>query len=891
MSINKLVLFFCAGILLSACDSAEEASQSADGTGVQAAAMPADLRAEVDNVKAQLAQSPTNRQNVQERGMLLWRWVNVYSLQGGVVPVELPLIVAAINMRPLPEGDTEPNLLGFPFYQTIDRFLRELALREDEPNAFGTLAITSSSGPFPAGSYQTLVQTYTVGSRGIDIGGGFLLTGHMIANGGDAQITDPAAENYVGIKSSREGVSFTIDSYPVGGQHGGFMSGGKDTPVYRVSGARLEPGDTVTLTYGDTSGGSKGFLMQNMSSERMPLPVYVALSQGNEFLTLPIQPITITGVEATGVMAFAPSIVKVGEPFALHLRSHDKYSNKASSAVPAYKVTLNGKLIETTAAGQALTSINGLSLAQPGTYRYEIASEDGQVKTYSNPVWVQENPQHRIYWGETHAHSGLAEGLGTADELQRFARDEAHLDFLGHSEHDAWMDDYEWSVLQSMAAKYTEQGKFLSFLAYEWSAFPPNGGHHNVFFKTPQNHVRIPIQTHPKLADLYRGLAETNGNLEDVLIIPHAHMPGDWRQNDNRMERLVEISSVHGTFEWFGQNYVAQGAHVGFIAGADDHTSHPGLAFIYNDTYNRSGLAAVNATELTLDSIFGTLRDRNVYATTGARILMDVDVNGADMGQRAAFSPERKITAKISASAPIASLAIVKNGEEIWGRTLNIVQNGTPTQHLRVSLFSSSVPFKNQFDMPRGYRKWTGTVEVEGATVRSVIADGIRKPLYQYARQAAGDPQRVEFHTATRGATEGFVIELADISPTAKVTVKIEPTKEGSASLPYKGREAMPMLAGGEFTFALADIAKSPREGELVYDNFYRDIIGLRFDKGEPILDIDIDHTDRDVPRPGDSYYVRVLQIDGHQAWSSPIWVGEASAAQTAPASAPSSTP
>ena len=31
---------------------------------------------------------------------------------------------------------------------------------------------------------------------------------------------------------------------------------------------------------------------------------------------------------------------------------------------------------------------------------------------------------------------------------------------------------------------------------------------------------------------------------------------------------------------------------------------------------------------------------------------------------------------------------------------------------------------------------------------------------------------------------------------------------------------------------------------------------------------------DRDQPKPGDWYYVRVTQHNGHMAWSSPIWVG-----------------
>ena len=33
-------------------------------------------------------------------------------------------------------------------------------------------------------------------------------------------------------------------------------------------------------------------------------------------------------------------------------------------------------------------------------------------------------------------------------------------------------------------------------------------------------------------------------------------------------------------------------------------------------------------------------------------------------------------------------------------------------------------------------------------------------------------------------------------------------------------------------------------------------------------------YTDTDSPSPGDYYYIRVTQLDGAQAWSSPFWVG-----------------
>ena len=60
------------------------------------------------------------------------------------------------------------------------------------------------------------------------------------------------------------------------------------------------------------------------------------------------------------------------------------------------------------------------------------------------------------------------------------------------------------------------------------------------------------------LPQLYEGLRAEN-DLDDVLIIPHAHNAGDWTRNDPKLEKLVEVSSLHGTFEWFGNLYLKSG--------------------------------------------------------------------------------------------------------------------------------------------------------------------------------------------------------------------------------------------------------------------------------------------------------------------------------------------
>jgi hypothetical protein len=197
------------------------------------------------------------------------------------------------------------------------------------------------------------------------------------------------------------------------------------------------------------------------------------------------------------------------------------------------------------------------------------------------------------------------------------------------SEHDIWLDDLEWRTMRELSSSYLDEGRFLPFLGYEWTAPPERGGH----------------------AD------------DDVVVVPHAHAPGDWRRSDPAIERLVEIASTHGTFELFGNRYLEQGWQVGFIGSTDNHHGHPG----YPDTgttfhTERNGLAAVLAPALTRDALFAAMRDLEAYATSGERILLEATLDGEPIGTRLPAAAERRVSARVSGTAPIEAIDIIKNG-------------------------------------------------------------------------------------------------------------------------------------------------------------------------------------------------------------------------------------
>lgn len=329
---------------------------------------------------------------------------------------------------------------------------------------------------------------------------------------------------------------------------------------------------------------------------------------------------------------------------------------------------------------------------------------------------------YRLYWGDLHAHSAYSLcywpgcGEGSLDQLYRYARDRAALDFCAATNHDFSMTEQQWESTQRKATAYNEAGRFVTFTAFEWTSAVY--GHHNVYYLadvgdlfrcTESGDPYDPGGDTP--SDLVRKLRRTG---RDVLVVPHhpavTQFRVDWDFYDPEFGRLVEITSLWGDFEYFGnphrarisdvlpgyyaQDALARGYCLGFLGGTDSHDCRPGTptfggrqkpngvefdqnplgvevaSHIADETANWRGISAVYAKALTREEIFAALRARRCYATTGARIQLDFRVNGHLMGERFRVqNPERcpKIEVSVKGTSRITKVEVVRNGDVIYG--------------------------------------------------------------------------------------------------------------------------------------------------------------------------------------------------------------------------------
>jgi hypothetical protein len=546
-------------------------------------------------------------------------------------------------------------------------------------------------------------------------------------------------------------------------------------------------------------------------------------------------------------------VLAVREAFDLTVRGEDRYINRAHGRMPAWRVYLNDEWVRTLPAGGDALSVSRFpGFDEPGIYRFRIESEDGLVQGTANPILVKESPEWRVYWGDTHGHGGMAEGQGTSDEFFRFGRDDARLDFLVHSEHDIWMDDYEWQEIRDNTIRYHEPGRFVTILGYEWTVPAAWGGHHNVLFRSPEQTARIPRQTHPRRADLYRGLREAHAP-EDVLVIPHAHQPGSWISFDNALVRVVEITSLHGLFQWYGEMFLQEHKHVGFVGSSDDHTSHPGHAIVRG---SRGGLAAVRAPELTRDSVFDALRRIDAYATTGVRAIADFSVNDAGMGRSVTANVNgQTIRGQVIGTERLDHIDLVRDGNLIqrWQLANADSETVADTEYLEVRVRSESTPAGMVHRVPRGQRSWQGRVSVEGASLLGYEAPGFIDRQAQTIEAQLGENGAVVFQAPTRGGGNRFILEIDCRDGCEEASVQAQISGVSPIDVPL-----LKALEGMEVAAPFAD---------------WEDAVTFRRVNPASVKEFSFEYTDDSQPKTESWYYFRAVQFDDGEVWSSPVWV------------------
>lgn len=493
-------------------------------------------------------------------------------------------------------------------------------------------------------------------------------------------------------------------------------------------------------------------------------------------------------------------------------------------------------------------------------------------------------PEYQVFWGDLHNHNAVGYARGSIERTYEIAR--SHLDFVAFTPHAQWHDMPEmpgnahlrwvngfkvlrenWAKVQKLAAANNQPGRFAAFLAYEWhsSAF----GDYCIYFPGD----RAPVEELDHVRKLQQHARDAK-----AIVIPHhiAYKQGVRGANfsyfDPSVSPVIEIYSEHGLSESdngaydyithsMGGRYtrntlrevLRNGVRAGVIASSDDHLGYPGA---YGE-----GLVGIYARDLSREALLDALRARRTIAVTGDRIGLEFRVNGAWCGSTLPYAAGRTISVAVDARDEVERVEVVKNDR--------VIHRVFPEdQARRARRWTGEALCRVEFgwgpwgmlDMTR-VCDWELTVAVEGGKLENVLPCFQSGPFDEKRRnrivERGENSARIVSYTSRadaflQRATNAVVLHLSG-GPEAVLEVSI--AKPG----PKKIRKKLGELARhNEVELTGPFQSESVLVHRLVTPEFFRLSFELP-DKG----------------RRGrtDWYYARAIQANGHQAWSSPIWV------------------
>jgi len=716
--------------------------------------------------------------------------------------------------------------------------------------------------PVVAGSLGTWRLVYTVGTRGIAPGGTIRIDTDSDSDWGWPQVEDHAAAEYLSL-GVPEGAEVTLRLR----DHLGVL--------LRVSGRALRPGEEVVLTYGDRTGGGPGSRAQTFREARRCFWVEVDAEGTGSFTPVPDPPaLDIIGGPAARLGVVGPSTVPVGEPFDLRVKVEDAWANPAGGyrgrvALEAAGLSVPDVLNFAEADG-GVCVVGGCRALRPGVFRITAVDAAAGVRGRSNPVVAsQERSAHALYWGDP--HGGQVVNPQKIEAFFRHARDAAAVQFTGFQRNDEVMSSEAYALQQRVEQAFYEPGRFVPLPGFEWSGELAVGGHHNVFFRRfgqPMrrsshrgNLDRSDLSTDLRhVRDLYQAYRQA-----DVVIMPHVGgVHADLSHHEPTLEPVVEVTSTHGSFEWFLREALERRYTVGFVGGSDSYTGRPGDDRPGHQLrrYAKSGLAGVYAADLTLEGVLDAIKARRCYATTGARMIVRVSSDGHPMGAEYRTGDSPRIDVAVCGTAPLERVEVYRGLDLVYQHAL-----GLRPSRSRLRILCEGASRKSSYSGV----VWDGWVRARRGTLARVVTIRFDSPRSRISSANAGE---IRWHAWSCGYPNGVAFDLEG-GADARVEVLVSSALITGARFGGHGEGSPQRMSFApadrvRFETALRDLAEGPRAIDL-------GILGRKItvelvpESGPEQVEFSF----RDPsPLPGvNPYWVKVVQSDMEMAWTSPVFV------------------
>jgi hypothetical protein len=745
-----------------------------------------------------------------------------------------------------------------------------------------------------AGSWQEILLDYEVGAAGLADGAWIKVTFKFYSDWALFQTEDPRSPNYVSAEFQARpplpGESqSTVQALKVRFDQKGHERPFQKAIIVDIVDGYLKPGDHILIRLGDRRGGSPGTRVQTFVEQGFRFRAYIDPVGTSRFAAIPGDVVldVVAGTPAK-VVLITPRLVRPGIVFPMRARVDDRWGNTCWNLGGILQLKLIQSGHQTTTQELALPP-QGWAVAKLN-YQLDDAGETTVqaslvgTNLQSDPVYITADSYFeltRAFFADLHVHSNSTVGTNSTEYNFAYGRDVAGLDVLGYTANDFNITKEDWAADVQQCRAMTQAGEFLCYPGTEWCGNSAAGGDRNVIFLDDE--VLFPYDRDGNLVrsfewndamsgqDLVPGAYPVNRLYaayrhapDSHLMIPHVggrRAILDWHHPE--LERLIEVGSAWGQFDWFYQDAIRRGYKVGVCANGDEHRGRCGGGVPGTAVFGvNGGLTGILAPELTKPAINRALRSRHTWATTGDRSVALLWSGHAIQGDEFTTNEEPIIHYQLLGTAGWDAIAAYTDQGVLWQRNLQ-AEAGFAPDRLRVRWGGARIKDR--------YRSatWRGRLEFRHTQVQRYQVYGLEHPE-EYVRRAGS--HQLEFFSETYGDSDSIELSLSDLS-NAQFQFFVEIDGYSKTGNPL---QRSPYSHCPEFTWEFSG------QDVLTHGRLQRSLGGA--DLFVAVERLSQQPMPRDVSGqfaiapPADAsqcvpVYIQGRQVDGAKVWTSPLFI------------------
>ena len=727
--------------------------------------------------------------------------------------------------------------------------------------------LTCPTSTVVAGSTEELVFTYTVGQSGIADSGWLKLCFRFYSDW-DLQTDDPQARDFASARvvsrslvgRASEGSAATARQlkirYDVKGGERPFQ---KALLIHVVDGY-LRPGDVIEIRLGDRRFGGPGTRVQTFVEDEFEFHLFVDPLGTSRMARAARSVLAIVPGAPDHLAVHGPRLVRSDSDTAeLRLHLQDRWGNACRDVTAAVTARVGEKAVA--AADFPTEGWAAAALTVPaGCGRVTVVAQTaarviGEQTCHLDQV--DDFPSPRAFFADLHVHSNDTVGTQDTPWNLAYGRDVGALDVIGYTANDFQITDDVWADVVAACREVNDDGRLVCYPGVEWCGTAGVGGDHNVVFLGEDTTLARSLEWHlgmassapvPQTWPITQLYAAYDKDPDSYLLIPHVggrRAILDWHHP--QLERLIEVHSAWGTSPWFFADAMARGLRLGASAASDEHRGRPGGGAPGANIFGgHGGLTGVLAPELTRGEVGRSLRARRTWATTGARAVALLRSGEHWMGDEIDCAADELIADySLYGTAGWEELQAWDAAGLLYRRDLH-AETGLSDTLVRIRW--GGARHKDRYR----WATWTGRLNVDGSSIDSVTPWAATHPEQAFTHDGNG----VSWHTQTYGGDIGVIVSLAEL---ANARLRIDATVEEDglhAGLSVTGAE---LLAAGDREIAVGGL-------NLV----------LRVERIADLTTLPITVNGKlaiDLPPTDTAVYLRARQADGHQVWTSPLFV------------------